>query len=394
MANILLGVTGGIAVYKSVDIVSRLVKLGHNVNVCMTRAATEFVTPLTFQSISKNNVVCDMFRRTENVDIEHISLAQKADLILIAPATANIIGKLACGIADDFLTTTVMASEAKVFIAPAMNTKMYNNIAYKDNEKILKNRGFEFIDPVSGRLACGDIGSGKLQSPEVIVDIINMHLNKKRILENKNILITAGPTREPIDPVNYISNYSSGKMGYALAQKAVELGANVKLISGPTNLEIPNNVEFISVVTTSDMEKEVRNHFGNSDLLIMAAAPIDLKTANYSEHKIKKTDKMIFEFVKHNDILLGLKNIKEKQIVVGFAAETRQIEEYAIDKLNRKGLDYIIANDVSNSEIGFNSDDNEVKIFDKNGNCEKISKQSKINLAEKIFLKIIDEMKL
>lgn len=389
MANILLGVTGGIAAYKAAALLSQLKKMNHQVDVCMTKAATEFVTPLTFQSLAQTRVITDMFGTSFVPEIQHISLAQKADLIIIAPATANVVAKIAHGIADDFLTTTVLAARCKILIAPAMNTGMYENVAYQENEAILKKRGFYFIAPESGRLSCGDVGKGKMAEPETIISGVHEILAQSAKLIGKKILVTAGPTIEPLDPVNYITNHSSGKMGYEIAQKAVAMGAEqVTLISGPTGLKAPYGVHFVSVKTTEEMATEVKSRFSACDFLVMAAAPVDMKSTQYSSEKIKKSDHMHFSFGRHEDILMSLKGQKTHQKILGFAAETRDIEEYAVQKLKQKDLDLIAANDVSKSDVGFQSDENEIWLYDIHGLNEHMEKATKAQLAEKLLYKL------
>ena len=270
--NVVLGVSGGIAVYKALEITSLLVKKDINVNVIMTENATKFVTPLSFQSLSQNEVACDTFQEPKVWEIQHISLADKADVFLVAPATANIIGKVANGIADDMLSTTIMATKAKVIFAPAMNTKMYENPIVQDNIRKLKSFGYGFIDPAEGRLACGDIGKGKLESPEVIVDRVLMELNEKKDLLNKNVVVTAGPTIAPIDPVRFITNRSSRKMGYAIAKEARNRGANVTLITGPTNLEAPKNINVINISTNEEMKEAAIKAFKEADIVVKSSA--------------------------------------------------------------------------------------------------------------------------
>ena len=296
--TVVIGVSGGIAVYKACDVVSRLKKLNANVHVIMTKSATEFVTPLTFQSLSQNYVVSDMFEEPKTWDVEHISLAKKADVFLIAPATANVIGKVANGIADDMLTTTVMATTGKVLIAPAMNTNMYRNPILQRNISILKELGYNFVDPDSGRLACGDIGEGKLASPEKIVDaVVDLFNEDKKDLLGKKIMITAGPTVESIDPVRYLTNRSTGKMGYAIAKMAANRGADVTLVSGPTNIEPPSNIKkLIKVQSAKDMYDAIIDNFDENQVIIKSAAVADYKPKNYSDKKIKKsTDDLIIE---------------------------------------------------------------------------------------------------
>lgn len=365
--TIVLGVTGGIAVYKSCDLVSRLKKRGVNVEVIMTPASTEFVNPLTFQTMSINPVHTSMFNEIDKFDVEHISLAQKGDLILIAPATANTIGKIANGIADNLLTTVVMASKKKIVFAPAMNTEMYNNPLVKENMEKLKSLGHEFIAPGTGLLACGDYGAGKMAEPEEIVEYLEDLLTEKD-LSRKDIVITAGPTIEHIDPVRYITNHSSGKMGYSIAEEAAKRGANVHLISGPVSLKVPKNIDFIPVETTLDMFEEVGKLFDNCDMLIKSAAPADLKPKTYSKEKIKKNKmedgEFTLEFSKNPDIAKYYGNKKTNQIIVGFAAETDNLIENASLKLKDKNFDFIIANDITKKGAGFKLDTNIISIID------------------------------
>ncbi|OPJ56903.1 bifunctional phosphopantothenoylcysteine decarboxylase/phosphopantothenate--cysteine ligase CoaBC [Alkalithermobacter paradoxus] len=388
--NIVIGITGGIAVYKSCDIVSRLKKLNANVNVIMTKSAAEFVAPLTFQSLSQNYVVVDMFEEPKTWDIEHISLAQKADLFLIAPATANIIGKIANGLADDMLSTTVMATKAPVLIAPAMNTNMYENIIVKSNIDKLRELGYKFVDPEEGRLACGDVGKGKLASPEVIVDSIVKILTTERDLEGKNILITAGPTVEKIDPVRYITNRSTGKMGYAIATEAVKRGAKVTLVSGPTKLDKPTGLEkFIPIESAKQMYDAVIENMNEQDVIIKSAAVADYKPKHIADRKIKKTDDdLVIELDRNKDILKELGEIKKDKILVGFAAETNDLIENAKKKIEKKNLDFIVANDLLQEGAGFGVDTNIVKIIDKNGNIENYPKMTKTEISNIILDKI------
>lgn len=390
--NVLLGVSGGIAAYKALEIVSQLKKKDIEVNVIMTESATKFVTPLSFQSLSQNMVVCDMFAEPKAWEIQHISLAEKADVFLVAPATANIIGKVANGIADDMLSTTIMATKAKVIFAPAMNTNMYNNPIVQDNIRKLKSFGYDFIDAAEGRLACGTSGKGKLESPDVIVDRVLMELNEKKDLVNKNVLVTAGPTIAQIDPVRFITNRSTGKMGYAIAKEARNRGANVTLVSGPTNLEIPKNIEFVQISTNEEMRQEVMKRFNDADIVIKSAAVADYKPKNYSEHKIKKgNEDLEISFTRDNDILMELGNNKQKQILVGFAAESQNLKDNAIIKLNKKNLDYIVANDISATDTGFGSEDNKVIILSKTGIEISLDKMSKEKVASNLFDIIIEK---
>jgi phosphopantothenoylcysteine decarboxylase/phosphopantothenate--cysteine ligase len=389
--NVVLGVSGGVAAYKALEIVSLLVKQGINVDVIMTKSATEFVTPLSFQSLSQNMVICDMFAEPRAWEIQHISLAQKADVLLIAPATANIIGKVANGIADDMLSTTIMATKAKVIFAPAMNTNMYENPIVQDNIKKLKSFGYEFINPIEGRMACGTTGAGKFENPSVIVDRVLMELNEKKDLLNKNVIVTAGPTIAPIDPVRFITNRSTGKMGYAIAKEARNRGANVTLITGPTNLEVPKNINVVKVSTNEEMKSEVIKRFDNAEIVIKSAAVADYKPKNYSSQKIKKgEDDLRIEFVRDNDILMELGNRKEKQILVGFAAESQNLIENARLKLQRKNLDYIVANDITAADTGFASEDNRVIVLSKDKEIH-LDKMSKEKIAGNLFDIILEK---
>ncbi|ACD53090.1 bifunctional phosphopantothenoylcysteine decarboxylase/phosphopantothenate--cysteine ligase CoaBC [Clostridium botulinum] len=382
---VVLGVSGGIAVYKALEVISLLRKQDIEVRVIMTKSATEFVTPLSFQSLSQNMVIYDMFSEPKAWEIQHISLAEKADVFLVAPATANIIGKVANGIADDMLSTTIMATKAKVIFAPAMNTHMYENPIVQGNIEKLKTLGYEFIEPASGRLACGDIGKGKLEDPKVIVDRVISQFTKKDLV-NKNILVTAGPTISPIDPVRYITNRSSGKMGYAIAKEARDRGANVTLISGPTSLEVPADINFIRVSTNSEMKEEVNKYFDNSDVVIKSAAVADYKAKEYSNQKIKKgKGDLELAFTRDNDILMELGSKKKNQILVGFAAESQNLKENAKRKLINKNLDYIVANDITSEDTGFASEDNRVIILSNKDEEIPIDKTSKNEIASKLF---------
>lgn len=390
--NLVLGVSGGIAVYKALEIVSLLVKKDINVNVIMTESATKFVTPLSFQSLSQNMVTCDMFAEPKAWEIQHISLAEKADVFLVAPATANIIGKVANGIADDMLSTTIMATKAKVIFAPAMNTNMYENPIVQENIKKLKSLGYEFIDPAEGRLACGTSGKGKLESPEIIVDKVLMELNENKDLLNKNVVVTAGPTIAPIDPVRFITNRSTGKMGYAIAKEARNRGANVTLISGPTSIIAPKDINVVEVSTNEEMKDEVMNIFDEADIVIKSAAVADYKPKNYSTQKIKKGDgELCIEFIRDNDILMELGSKKKNQILVGFAAESQELKDNAMSKLQRKNLDYIVANDITASDTGFASEDNKVIILSKEGKEIYLDKMSKEKIATNLFDIILEK---
>lgn len=383
---VVVGVSGGVAVYKALDVISRLRKKDVEVHVIMTKSATEFVTPLSFQSLSQNMVITDMFAEPKAWEIQHISLAKKADLMLIVPATANIIGKVANGIADDMLSTTIMATKAPVVFCPAMNTNMYENPIVQRNISLLKELGYEFIEPASGRLACGDEGKGKLQDTEIIAEETLRRLHSTKDLLGKKVIVTAGPTMVPIDPVRILTNRSSGKMGYSIAEEARDRGAEVVLISGPTSLRKPNGIKVIDIKTNEDMFNAIKNEFKDADIVIKSAAVADYKAKNYSNEKIKKTgDDLNLIFERDRDILKTLGDMKENQILVGFAAESSNLKENAKGKLERKNLDYIVANDISKPETGFASDENKVTIISKSGEEVSLEKMSKREVAKNIF---------
>ena len=385
--KVLLGVSGGIAVYKALDVISRLKKKGIEVKVIMTKSATEFVTSLSFQSLSENPVVIDMFDEPKAWEIQHISLAKWADLVVVVPATANIIGKVANGIADDMLSTTIMATKAEVIFCPAMNTNMYENKIVRKNMATLKDLGYGFINPASGRLACGDIGRGKLENTEIIAEkIIKKLSSKSRDFEGKNVLVTAGPTIVPIDPVRYLTNRSTGKMGYEIAKEARDRGANVTLISGPTSLDIPTGINFIKVNTNEEMLNAVLDNFNDSNIVVKSAAVADFNVKEYSKEKIKKTDSnLVIELERDKDILETLGKQKTNQIIVGFAAESSNVIENAKAKLKRKNIDYIVANDITSNDTGFASDDNKVTIISSLGDVISLDKMSKREVAKNIF---------
>ena len=389
--TVVIGVSGGIAVYKACDIVSRLKKLNANVHVIMTNNATEFVTPLTFQSLSQNYVVNDMFEEPKTWDVEHISLAKKADVFLIAPATANVIGKIANGICDDMLTTTVMATTGKVLIAPAMNTNMYRDPILQRNITILKELGYNFVDPESGRLACGDVGEGKLAQPEVIVnEVVNLLTDEEKDLQGQKIMITAGPTVESIDPVRYLTNRSTGKMGYAIAKQAANRGAEVTLVSGPTNIAPPSNIKkLIKIESAKDMYNAIIENFDDNQVIIKSAAVADYKPKTYSDKKIKKNDDdLVIKLDRNKDIAYELGKIKKDKILVGFAAETNDIIENAKGKIQKKNFDFIVANDLTEEGAGFGTDTNIVKIIDKEGNINKYPQMKKDEVANVILDKV------
>ena len=391
---VVIGVTGGIAVYKALDVISALRKKDVEVHVIMTESASKFVNPLTFQSISQNMVVTDMFAEPKAWEIQHISLAQKADLMLIAPATANIIGKVANGISDDMLSTTIMAAaKAKVIFAPAMNTNMYQNKIVQNNIEKLKEFGYGFIEPASGRLACGDVGVGKLADVNTIVERVLAELNdKEQDLKGKKVLISAGPTIAPIDPVRYITNRSTGKMGYAIAEEARDRGAEVILVSGPTNLNPPKDVKIINIKTNEEMKNEIFDNFEWADIVIKSAAVADYKPKEYSKDKIKKGEgDFNLCLTRDNDILKSLGDMKTHQGLVGFAAESNDVLENAEKKLKNKNLDFIVANDITSSDTGFGSEDNKVVILSKNNEKLELEKMSKKEVASNIFDMILEK---
>lgn len=389
--TVVVGVCGGIAAYKVVEVVSRLNKLQADVNVIMTENATKFVTPLTFRSISHNPVITDMFDEPAKWDIQHISLASKADVIVVAPATANIIGKVANGIADDMLSTTIMASKAKVVFVPAMNTNMYENPIVQENIKKLSEKGYIFLDTETGLMACGTVGKGRLPEPSVIVDKVCELLCEKEDLKELKVLITAGPTQEPIDPVRYITNRSSGKMGYAIAAQARKRGAEVKIVSGPVNINAPSGVEVVSVKTADEMFSEVMKSYEDFDVMIMVAAVADYKCAEIADKKIKKKGETLnIELIKNPDIAKELGKVKGNRILVGFSAETNDLVNNACEKLAAKNLDMIVANDVTQEGAGFGTDTNIIKIIKKDGKIINFPIMSKAEAGDRILDEVID----
>ena len=399
MKNILVGVTGGIAAYKSAGIVSLLKKKGYNVKVVMTENATKIIGPLTLETLSRNRIYVEMWDSNPHYEVEHISLADWADMILIAPATYNIIGKVANGIADDMLTTILAAISVRkpVFFALAMNVNMYENPILKENINKLSSFGYRFIDAEEGLLACNYSAKGRMSEPEDIVEEIERYSIFSKIenfdtaLKGKKILITSGRTKENIDPVRYLSNNSSGKMGYSLAQAAADLGAEVTLISGPTDLKVPNGLKnFISVESALEMYEKVDEYFKNTDIFIACAAVADYRPKEYKKEKIKKSESdLVMELVRNTDILLETSKKKEKQLLVGFAAETNEIRENALKKLEKKNLDIIVANNAS----VMGSDENVIEIIRKDRTSVEISQKSKVELAYDILSEVIFELK-
>ncbi|KYD08196.1 bifunctional phosphopantothenoylcysteine decarboxylase/phosphopantothenate--cysteine ligase CoaBC [Heyndrickxia sporothermodurans] len=393
--NILLCVTGGIAVYKAAALTSKLTQAGANVKVIMSTSACEFVTPLTFQVLSRNDVYTNTFDEKNSAVIAHIDLADWADLVLVAPATANIIGKLANGIADDMISTTLLATTSPVWIAPAMNVHMYDHPAVKRNIQILAGFGYKFVEPSEGHLACGYVGKGRLEEPEKIVSLISEHFNSYSTeLAGKTILVTAGPTKEKIDPVRYFTNRSSGKMGFAIAEEAVKLGANVILVSGVEGLNVPHGVKHIQITSAGDMYEAVMSHYNEADVVIKSAAVADYKPKQVFEQKMKKKDgNLVFELERTKDILKELGQKKDKPFLVGFAAETENVDENAWGKLERKNADIIVANDVSKQGAGFGGDTNIVTIYKKDRTKKELPLLSKNETAQEILREISRELK-
>ncbi|MBO8176475.1 MAG: bifunctional phosphopantothenoylcysteine decarboxylase/phosphopantothenate--cysteine ligase CoaBC [Bacillus sp. (in: Bacteria)] len=394
--RILLCVTGGIAVYKACALTSKLTQQGADVKVMMSQSAKQFVTPLTFQALSRNEVYDDTFDEKNPKVIAHIDLADWADLVLVAPATANMIGKLANGIADDMISTTLLATTAPVWIAPAMNVHMYDHPAVKKNIATLASYGYRFVEPSEGYLACGYVGKGRLEEPEKIVALMEEFFAKKESqpLKGKKVLITAGPTRERLDPVRFFTNRSTGKMGYALAEVASSFGADVTLVSGPTSLVPPANVEFVSVESAEEMYQAVIERLSDSDIVIKSAAVADYRPKQTYQQKMKKQDgDLMIELERTKDILKEIGKRKTTQYVVGFAAETNDVEHYARQKLEKKNADMIVANNVITAGAGFGTDTNIVTFVKKDGSTKTLPLMSKHEVAEKLFEEIISDMK-
>ncbi|MEK3722090.1 bifunctional phosphopantothenoylcysteine decarboxylase/phosphopantothenate--cysteine ligase CoaBC [Paenibacillus sp. FSL H8-0034] len=391
--TIILGVSGGIAAYKAAAICSKLVQAGADVRVIMTESAVKFIAPLTFQTLSRHDVIIDTFDEKDASVVSHIDLADRADLIIVAPATANIIAKMAHGLADDMLSTTLLATMAPVWIAPAMNVHMYAHPAVQSNLDVLAARGVQFIEPGTGQLACGYVGKGRLEEPEHIVAAIIRFFSEKKIFEGKKMVITAGGTVERIDPVRYLTNDSSGKMGIALAEVAQSMGADVTLIAGKTSVPIPSGIRVVKVESAQDMLEAVMERFDNCDVIIKAAAVADYRPLERSQQKIKKkSEEMTLTLIKNTDILQTIGQRKTKQFIVGFAAETENIEEHALDKLRRKHCDLIVANDVTQEGAGFGTDTNVVSIYDAAGLVDILPLMSKLGVARELLLRIAERM--
>jgi phosphopantothenoylcysteine decarboxylase / phosphopantothenate---cysteine ligase len=387
--KVLLCVSGGIAVYKACALTSKLTQAGAIVKVVMTEGATKFVTPLTFQSLSREPVYVDTFEEKDATKITHIDVADWADVVVIAPATANIIGKIANGIADDLVSTMILATTAPVLIAPAMNVHMYEHPAVKANINKLHAYGYQFLEPSEGYLACGYVGKGRLMEPEDMIDYLENFFRSATSLDGKTILVTAGPTQEKLDPVRYFTNRSSGKMGYAIAEEASKRGANVILVSGPTNLQPPTNVHFVQATSAAEMFEKVMMFYEEVDVVIKTAAVADYRPKLISSQKVKKQPSdWAIEMERTTDILKTLGEQKSHQLLIGFAAESEQLELYAKDKLKRKNLDLIVANNIVQTGAGFQGDTNVVTIFNKNGTTLSLPLMSKKEVASNLLNEI------
>ena len=390
--KVLLIICGGIAAYKSLELIRILRKNNNKIKTVLTKSGKEFVTPLSITSLSNEKVYTDIFDYKNESEIDHISLSRWADVILIAPATANTISKISNGLADDLASTLVLASNKKIFIAPAMNVRMWEHKTNKENIKRLNEFGYRFIGPEIGDMACGEYGEGKMSEPEKIFDSLDKYFKNIEDNKRKKVLVTAGPTRENIDPVRFISNYSSGKQGYEIARAFSENGFETTLITGPTNLKIPENVRCIKVISGDQMLNETIKNLP-VDIAVFTAAVSDFKIKSYSDNKIKKTENLELSLEKNIDILsyISKHNSLRPKIVIGFSAETNDLEINSLKKLNSKNCDWIVANDVSKKDIGFNADDNEVSIFYKNKSSEKISKMNKSLIANELVKRVTQE---
>jgi phosphopantothenoylcysteine decarboxylase/phosphopantothenate--cysteine ligase len=392
--TILVGVSGGIAAYKAAALCSKLAQAGAKVHVIMTESATRFIAPLTFQTLSRHDVIVDTFDEKDASVISHIDLADRADLVVVAPATANMIAKMAHGLADDMLSTTLLATTAPVIVAPAMNVHMYAHPAVQANMQTLAERGVFFIEPGTGQLACGYVGKGRLEEPEQVVEAIRSFFAGQQLLAGKKVLITAGGTVERIDPVRYLTNDSSGKMGYAIAEAARSMGAQVTLVTGKATVAIPDGVEAVSVESALDMMNAVMARFEQSDIVIKAAAVADYRPLQRAQQKIKKKDdELTLTLVKNPDILQTVGRLKTTQFVVGFAAETERVDEHAMDKLQRKNCDLVVANDVTQEGAGFGTDTNVVRVYDAQGLVEAIPIMSKHGVARQLLTLIAERIK-
>ena len=388
---VVLGVTGGIAAYKACELTSRLRKAGAQVYVIMTKNACQFVTPLTFETLSNHPVATDTFARPETWEVEHVALAKRADVFVIAPATANILAKMACGLADDMLSTTVLATHAPVLVAPAMNTGMWDNPATQENVERLQQRGVHFIGPEGGFLACGDTGAGRMSEPKDIFDAIEKLLAMQQDLAGLSVLVTAGPTQERLDPVRFITNRSSGKMGYAIAGAAAARGASVTLVTGPTSLPIPQGVNAVRILSTQELYGQMLALCPKMDVVIQAAAPADFTPETVADQKIKKqgNEPLVIRLTQTPDVAAAVgKTKKEGQTLVGFAAETNDVLQNAQKKLAKKNLDLIVANDVTAPGAGFDVDTNVVTFVTKEG-LEKLPMMKKTEVADALLDRIL-----
>ncbi|AEI44434.1 bifunctional phosphopantothenoylcysteine decarboxylase/phosphopantothenate--cysteine ligase CoaBC [Paenibacillus mucilaginosus] len=391
--TIVLGVCGGIAAYKAAALCSRLTQAGAKVRVIMTESAAKFIAPLTFQALSRHEVAVDTFDEKDPSVIMHIDLADSADAVIVAPATANLIGKMALGLADDMLSTTLLATEAPVFVAPAMNVHMYAHPAVQANLQTLAARGVRFIEPGVGQLACGYVGKGRLAEPEEIAAVLHRFFAEEGLLRGRRLLVTAGGTVERIDPVRYLTNDSSGKMGYAIAEEARRMGARVTLVTGRASVPAPAGVEVVRVESALDMREAVLSRMEQQDIIIKAAAVADYRPAEAAQQKIKKkSDEMTLQLVKNPDILAELGERKTTQFIVGFAAETQNVEAYAIEKLKRKRSDLLVANDVTVEGAGFGTDTNLVRIYDAAGLVEALPMLSKQDVAARLLALIAERL--
>lgn len=390
--HVLLGVTGSIAVYKIANLASMLVKLNADVHVIMTKNAEQFISPVTFETLTGNKVIDDTFERNSGYHVAHIAMAAEADVVLIAPATANVIAKLAHGIADDMLTSTMLACTSPILLSPAMNTHMYENQVTQENMEKLKSLGYQLIEPASGYLACGDTGKGKMPEPEVLLDCILQEIACEKDMTGKKVLVTAGPTREAIDPVRYITNHSTGKMGYAIAENAARRGAEVTLVSGPVQIAKPRFVRTIDVTSAEEMYQAVEKEFDSQDIIVMAAAVADYRPEVVAENKIKKSDgQMSISLERTKDILGTFAHKKTKQFICGFSMETENMLENSKAKLKKKNLDMIVANNLKVAGAGFGTDTNIVTVITEES-CEELPIMKKEEVAGAIFDRILNKL--
>lgn len=390
--HVLLGVTGSIAAYKIANLASMLVKLNADVHVIMTKNAEQFISPVTFETLTGNKVIDDTFERNSGYHVAHIAMAAEADIVMIAPATANVIAKLAHGIADDMLTSTMLACTAPILLSPAMNTHMYDNPVTQENMRKLESLGYQLIEPAAGHLACGDTGKGKMPEPEMLLDCILQEIACEKDMVGKKVLVTAGPTRESLDPVRYITNHSTGKMGYAIAENAARRGAEVTLVSGPTQLKKPRFMKVIDVTTAEEMFQAVNDVFDTQDIILMAAAVADYRPTTVADHKIKKSDgEMNIPLERTTDIIGTLTQRKKQQFICGFSMETQNMLENSRAKLAKKNLDMIVANNLKVAGAGFGTDTNIVTVITKDA-CEELPIMKKEEVAGALFDRILSQL--